>query len=112
MRDTNGNLATVSLGGVQTLKLVSGNNVNVNYLMFVPAAVSLSVNLNVSISGTSISLKFPTVTGHNYTVQWNNSIVGGTWQTLSAAVSGDGTTKTAGDTVTPGGTKYYRLLIQ
>ena len=112
MRDTNGNLATISLGGVQTVRVTSGNNANAHFFMFVPAAVSLSVNLNVSITGSSISLKFPTVTGHNYTVQWNSTITGGTWQALSAAVSGDGTTKTVGDTVTPGGTKYYRLLIQ
>ena len=112
MRDTNGNLSTITLGGVQTVRLTSGNNVNVNYLMFVPAAVSLSVNLSVSITGSSISLKFPTVSGHNYTVQWNSTLTGGTWQSLAAAVSGDGTIKTVGDTETPGGTKYYRLLIQ
>jgi hypothetical protein len=105
-------MATVSLGGAQTVRLTSGNNLNVNYLMFVPSAVSLSVNLSFSITGSSISLKFPTVTGHNYTVQWNNSLTGGTWQPLSSAVTGDGTVKTVGDTLTPGGTKFYRLQIQ
>ena len=69
MRDTNGNLATISLGGVQTVRLTSGNNANAHFIMLVPAAVSLSVNLSVSITGSSVSLKFPTVTGHNYTVQ-------------------------------------------
>lgn len=112
MRDTNGNLATISLGGVQTLKLTSGNNVNVNFLMFVPKAVSLSVNLSVSISGSSVSLKFPTVSGHNYTVLYNNTLSGGTWQSLSSA-AGDGTVKTVGDTVTPGvPIRFYRLQIQ
>src|SRR6185437_11791457 len=70
MRDTNGNLATISLGGVQTVRLTSGNNLNANYIMFVPA-VSLSVNLTVSISGSSVSLRFPTVSGHSYTVLYN-----------------------------------------
>src|SRR6185437_12199100 len=101
MRDTNGNLATISLGGLQTVRLTSGNNLNAHFLMFVPAAVSLSVNLGVSISGQNISLKFPTVTGHNYTVQWNSSIVGGTWTSLGSAIPGDGTVKTVGDTITP-----------
>ena len=113
MRDTNGNLVTVSLGGVQTVRLTSGNNLNVNYVMFVPSAVSLSVNLSVSITGSAVSLKFPTVSGHNYTVQWNNGLVGGTWQTVGSAVSGDGTVKTVPDTLVPGpGSHFYRLLIQ
>ncbi len=113
MRDTNGNLATVSLGGVQTVRLTSGNNLNANYIMFVPSAVSLSVNLTVSISGSSISLKFPTTSGHNYTVLYNNTLTGGTWQPLSAAVAGDGSVKTVPDTVTPGvPVRFYRLQIQ
>jgi hypothetical protein len=110
MRDTNGNLATISLGGVQTLKLTSGNNINVNFLMFVPA-VSVSPNLTISRSGATVSLHFPTQTGHNYTVLYNATLIGGTWQPLSAAVAGDGTVKTVTDTVT-GSTKYYKLQIQ
>lgn len=113
MRDTNGVLATVSLGGVQTLRLTSGNNVNVHFLMFVPSVVSLSVNLSVTISGSNVSLKFPTTSGHNYTVLYNSSLSGGTWTPLSAAVSGDGTVKTVGDTVTAGtAARFYRLQIQ
>lgn len=113
MRDTNGNLATVSLGGVQTVRATSGNNVNAHFFMFVPAAVSLSVNLSVSISGSSVSLKFPTVSGHNYTVLWNDTLVGGTWTPVSAFVAGDGTVKTVGDTMTAGTPKrFYRLQIQ
>lgn len=110
MRDNSGNLATVSLGGVQTLKLVSGNNLNVNFLMFVPA-ISLSPTLTISISGSSVSIHYPTVTGHNYTVLYNTTLTGGTWQPLSAAVPGDGTIKTATDTVT-GSVRFYRLQIQ
>lgn len=113
MRDTNGNMVTIPLGGVQTVKLTSGGNVNVNYLMFVPAAVSLSVNLNVSISGPNVSLKFPTSSGHNYTVLWTDTLTGGTWTPLSAAVPGDGTVKTASDTITTTvPRRFYRLQIQ
>ena len=111
MRDTNGNLATISLGGVQTLKLTSGNNLNVNFLMFVPA-VSLSPTMTISISGSSVSLHFPTVSGHNYTVLYSTTLNGGTWQPLNAnAVAGDGTVKTVTDTVT-GLTRFYQLQIQ
>ena len=111
MRDTNGNLATVSLGGVQTVKATSGNNLNVNYFMFVPTATSLSVNLTVSRSGASILLQFPTLAGHNYTVLYNNAVIGGSWQSLSAAVPGDGTVKTVTDTLTAS-RRFYKLQIQ
>jgi hypothetical protein len=107
--NSTGSLATVSLGGVQTLRATSGNNLNANYYMFV--ATSLSVNLTVSISGSSISLHFPTAAGHNYTVLWNNSLTGGTWQPLSAAVAGDGTVKTVPDTV-GSSQRFYKLQIQ
>ena len=113
MRDTNGNLAKITLGGVQTLKATSGNNLNAHFFMFVPSAVSISANLTVSISGSTVSLKYPTVSGHNYTVLWNSTLTGGTWTPLSGPVAGDGTIKTATDTVTalvP--IRYYRLQIQ
>jgi len=113
MRDTNGNLATVSLGGLQTVRATSGNNLNAHFFMFVPA-VSLSPTMTVSISGTSVTLAFPTLSGHSYTVLWNNTLVGGTWTPLSGAVSGDGTVKTVPDTVVagPGSRRFYRLQIQ
>jgi hypothetical protein len=109
MRNTNGALATVSLGGVETLKATSGNNANAEYWMFVP----VSPTITVAISGHTVSLNFPTVIGHNYTVLYNNTLTGGTWQPLSAAVTGTGTIQTVPDTVTPGvPTRFYRLLIQ
>jgi hypothetical protein len=112
MRDTNGNLATVSLGGVQTVRATSGNNLNAHFFMFVPA-VSLSPTMTASLSGSTISLKFPTLSGHNYTVLWNNSLTGGTWTPLSGATSGDGTIQTVTDSVTLGGPRrFYRLQIQ
>jgi hypothetical protein len=109
MRDTNGNLVTVSLGGAQTVRATSGNNLNANFYMFVPT-VPL-VKLTVSLSGSSLSLHFPTVAGQNYTVLYNNSLVGGTWQQLSASIPGDGTVKTVTDTVAGTG-RFYRLQIQ
>ncbi len=113
MRDTNGNLATVPLGGVQTLKLTSGNNLNVNFLMFVPTVNPLSPTVTASMSGNSISVHFPTVTGHTYTVQWNSSLTGGSWQPLAAGVPGDGTVKTVTDSVALGvPRRFYRLQVQ
>ncbi|HWD92029.1 MAG TPA: hypothetical protein VG938_06740 [Verrucomicrobiae bacterium] len=114
MRDTNGNIATVSLGGVQTLQITSAGGVNANYYMFVPAAaVSLSPTLSVSLSGSSVQLKFPTQSGSSYTVLYTDALVGGTWQPLSAAVPGDGSVKTVNDTISGSVAKrFYRLQIQ
>jgi hypothetical protein len=108
LRDASGNLVNVSLGGVQTVRATSGNNLNANYYMFV---ASLSVQMTVSISGPNIQLKFPTQSGHNYTVLYKNTLIGGAWQPLSAAVAGDGTVKTVTDTMA-GPKRFYKLQIQ
>ena len=80
--------------------------------MFVPSSVSLSVELSASISGSTISLKFPTLSGHSYTVLFNTNLNGGSWQTLPGGpVAGDGTTKTVTDTVS-GAERFYILKIQ
>jgi hypothetical protein len=107
MRDTNGALATVSLGGVQTLKATSGNNLNVNFLMFVP----LFPQISASRSNSIIQLQFLTLLTHNYTVLTNNTLVGGTWQPLAAPIAGDGTVQTVTDTVGPS-RRFYRLQVQ
>jgi hypothetical protein len=111
MRDTNGVLAKASLGGVKTLKVTSGNNLNAHFFMFVPVITSQSVNLTASISGTSIRIGFQTQTGSTYTVLYNDSLTGGSWQPLSTAVSGDGTVHTVSDVVGPT-QRFYELLIQ
>jgi hypothetical protein len=109
MLDTHGNLATVSLGGVQTVRLTSGNNLNAHFLMFVPTE---SAPMTASASGKNVSISFPTMAGYSYTVLYNSTLTGGTWQTLSAGISGDGTVKTVNDTTTSGQTRFYKLQIQ
>jgi len=113
MRDTNGNLATVSLGGVQTVRMTSGNNLNLSFIMFVPSVAASSPTLIASLSGANIQIKFQTQSGHNYTVLFNTTLNGGTWQTLSGPIAGDGTIKTVPDTITTGGPRrFYRVQVQ
>jgi hypothetical protein len=107
MRDTNGNLATVSLAGVQTLKATSGNNVNVNFFMFVPTVPLITA----SISGTNVLLTFISQPAHNYTVLSNSTLSGGTWAPLSAVIPGDGTVITVTDPLV-GPRRFYRLQVQ
>jgi hypothetical protein len=104
-----GQLVTISLGGTNTIKVTSGSGLNANFYMFVPAIQA--VNLTASISGNSISLKFPTPqTNATYTVLYSSSLTGGSWQALGASITGDGTTKTVTDTL--GSQRFYKLLIQ
>jgi hypothetical protein len=111
VRDTNGNIATVSLGGVQTIRFTRGGNLNVHFFMFVPSVQG--VKMTASKSGSNIQIKFPTVSGHSYTVLYNSTLTGGSWLPLSAAVPGDGTVQTVNDPVGVGPTqRFYKLQIQ
>ena len=78
--------------------------------MLVPVTC-VSPAITVSLSGSQIQLKFATQSGRNYTMLYNSTLIGGTWQPLSAAVAGDGTVKTVTDTVV-GTRRFYRLQIQ
>jgi hypothetical protein len=113
MRDASGNLSKVSLGGVQTVRATSGNNANAHFFMFV--AVVAPVQLGASISGSNIQLKFQTQNGSTYTVLFNSTLTGGTWQPLPGGTSipGDGTVKTVTDAVGVGPTqRFYKLQVQ
>jgi hypothetical protein len=85
----NGTPAVVTLGGVETLRMNSGGNVNANYLMLVPVQ---SISLSAVSSGGNVSLSFPTTLGSSYSV-WEQTTLNGAW-TLLQTVGGDGTVKT------------------
>ena len=113
MRDGSGNLAKVSLGGVQTVRATSGGGLNAHFFMFV--SVVPPVQIGASISGSSILLKFSTQNGKSYTVLFNSTLTGGTWQTLPSGngIPGDGTVKTVTDAVGVGPTqRFYKLQVQ
>ena len=100
--DTNGQMVVVSLGGVETLQAQSGAvGANANYYMFVPVVVApQAVHLSVSSAGSTISIQFPTQSGLSYTVLYSSSLAvpRSSWSTLTT-ISGDGTVKTATDTM-------------
>ncbi len=116
MLDTNGNLATVTLGGVSTLKLTSGGNLNANFFMLTPAvAVAAPVSLSVKFTGGQPSVSFTSQNGFTYTLQYKNNLTDASWTpvTGTSSVSGDGTVKTLTDTGTGQATqRYYRVQIQ
>jgi hypothetical protein len=111
--NTNSQLAVVSLGGTNTLQAnnTTAGSVNANFYMLVPAVVApQAVHLSVSRTGSTISIQFPTKNEVNYTVLYSGSLNPANWQTLTT-ISGDGTVKTATDTM-GSSPRFYRVSFQ
>jgi len=113
LRDGNGNLVTVSFdGATNTLKLArgpTGPDVNVNFLMLVPAVGS--VNLSIARSGNNANISFPTQSGFSYQVQYKTNLVDVNWLPLGSPVAGNGSVQTIPDPI-GSQQRFYRLSIQ
>jgi hypothetical protein len=106
--DANGQMAVVPLGGVETLKITSGNDLNANFYMFVP--VPAQMTLAASLIDSNPVLSFPTQPDFNYMVVYKNDLSESYWKLL-AILSGDGTTQTFADL--PGATaRFYAIVVQ
>jgi hypothetical protein len=86
----NGAMAIVPLGGVETLKLTSGNNLNTEFLMLVPAPSE--PKLTVSVVAGQLNISIPTQIGYNYTVYYSPTLTSPNWQPVGLTITGDGTT--------------------
>lgn len=115
LRDGSGNLQTITLtGSTNTLKLTRNPtaplaDVNVNFLMLVPAVAPIS--LTAVISGSNINVSFQSQTGLSYQVEYKNNLTDGSWTPLGSLIVGDGTIKSLNDP-TSGSHRFYRLRIQ
>jgi beta-glucosidase len=105
--NANGQPAVVPLGGVETFKMTSGNNVNANFYMLVP--VPASTNITTFLSGTNTVLSFPTQVGFKYLVVYKTNLEDANWKLLSI-VPGDGTTKILTDAITEP-RRFYKLVM-
>jgi hypothetical protein len=85
----NGTPVLASLGGVETLRVTSGGNVNANYFMLVPAQ---GIRVAAAKSGGNVVLSFPSTLGTSYSV-WQQASLTGTW-TLLQTIGGNGTVNT------------------
>lgn len=112
--DNNGNPARVTLDGqLHTLVLGGTPNpsqpeANVNFFMLVPVPPSPIVT--AVVSGHTLTLSFPTVSGYSYQVMYKNNLTDATWTPLGGALSGNGATQTANDTAA--GQRFYRVMVQ
>jgi hypothetical protein len=92
--------AAVTLGGVETLRVTSGGNVNANYFMLVPVqGIKLSV---VNVSG-SAALSIPTTIGSSYRV-WQATTLNGPWSLLQTVPGTGAVTKVS---ISPSGSQGY-----
>ncbi|HWY29609.1 MAG TPA: discoidin domain-containing protein, partial [Candidatus Acidoferrum sp.] len=106
--NTNGQLAVVTLGGVETLKMTSGNSVNANFYMLVPVPGSTDISVKVNNAKNTV-LSFPTQAGFKYLVVYKNSLEDVNWKLLSI-VTGDGTIKSVTDPAN-NQQRFYKLVI-
>ena len=63
--------------------------------------------VTASVSGTTLSLSFPSVTGYIYTVQYKNNVTDAGWTTLTTR-TGTGSTLTVADPT--GAHRFYRVV--
>jgi hypothetical protein len=117
LSDANNNPVYAQLSGQETLRLTAptnstpaGNGLNPLFFMLVPASPPFSIS--ASVSGNTVSIHFPTQSGHNYTVLYSTSLGSPSWQTLSTGIAGDGTVHTVNDSASGGSQRFYRVQAQ
>jgi hypothetical protein len=93
------------------IRLTGPDNSPTNTDTISAALVSVAPpSLASAASGNTVNLSFPSVTGHNYNVQYKTNLTDAVWQTLTT-VSGTGTNVVVPDITAPGA-RFYRLFVQ
>lgn len=116
LKDTNGQIAAVTLGGVSTLTTATDGNANANFFMLVatnPAYTAPNPVMMSALLGagqTNLVFSFPTQSGYNYQLLYKTNLTDPTWLPLNS-VPGNGTTESVTNAIT-GGSRFFRLLIQ
>jgi hypothetical protein len=86
--DSNSNKVVVSLDGLATLKVTSGNNLNMGFFLLAPALPPFT--LAGSVVDGSLDLSFPTAIGHSYQVLFTSSLASPNWTPVGPSITGDG----------------------
>ena len=119
LTDSGGNLVKVTFDGSASTLQFEGNpsasdglTCNTGFFMLIPTvAAPGTVQLTDTIAGGNIIVSFLTQTGHSYQLQATSSLSGGSWSNVGSAISGNGSTETASDTI-GSGSRFYRVEIQ
>ncbi len=104
--DSNANKVVVSLGGVATLRLTSGGNLNAEFFMLVPAPPAFAVT--PTVAGGQITLSFLAASGHTYTVLFTSSLTPANWAPVGNVITGNGAVTNVPETLT-GAQGYYTV---
>jgi hypothetical protein len=66
--------------------------------------------LSAGVTGDTILLSLPTVSGQQYAMEYRTNLVAGGWQTLQT-IAGDGSVKIIMDSVTNDPNRFYRAVV-
>ena len=112
----NGQPITLSMGGVETIQVtapsgLAAGSINGHFYLFAPVVTASLFRISASVSGTTVSIQFPTQNGHSYTVYYSTSLNPANWQTLTS-VTGNGAVETVTDSTSGGVKRFYRVQAQ
>jgi hypothetical protein len=103
-------MAVIPLGGVETLRVTSGNNLNTEFFMLVGSP--LPIQLAAAVAGGQIQISIPTQTGFKFTVWYTGSLTAPIhWTQVGGVITGDGTVHVVPLTLT-GTQGYYQVQAQ
>jgi hypothetical protein len=105
----NGVPAVVQLGGQQTVRVTSGNNVNAEFFMLTVAPEPII--LTATVLGNQVHISFPTQSGHSYQLLYSAGLSPASWSPVGGAVTGDGSSHSVNQPAT-GTQGYYQILVQ
>ena len=113
MLNTNGQLAVISLSGIETLRATGGTGQNANYYMFVATTPALSLTASPVGGFSSVGsfvFSFLTQNGSKYTVLSSSSL-GGAWVPVGSVINGTGSTVSVTNS-TIAARQFYKVMIQ
>ncbi|HEY3861204.1 MAG TPA: LamG-like jellyroll fold domain-containing protein [Verrucomicrobiae bacterium] len=106
--DTNGNKVIASLGGQATFRVTSGNNLNLEFFMLVPAPPQFRVT--PSLVAGQLNLSFPTQLSHTYNVLYKPNL-NAVWAPIGSPITGTGSAASVNETLS-GSQGYYSVSVQ
>ena len=110
---TVGGTGATAFGGNYLFALESNNGIKAFLInpSFVAALSPFSLT-SVTPSGGSVVFTWPSVAGHNYQVQFKNSISDANWSNLGSAITPAGSTASFTNTTADASSKFYRVQGQ
>jgi fibronectin type 3 domain-containing protein len=107
--NANGTPVIVSLGGLATLRVTSGGNIDPEFYMLTPTTTP--IQLTAALAGNQIKIAIPTLIGHSYTLLSTTNLNTQIWTQVGSAIVGNGAVQTVSEPAT-GQQAYYQVSVQ